>query len=496
MSHELRTPLNAILGFSQLFEYDPSLGKQRQSNARAIHNAGQHLLTLIDEILDLSRIEAGRIDFSIESVPLEAVIKDSLTWVADMADSRGISIDFNPEVFRGMLVEADTIRLKQVFLNLITNAVKYNHENGSVSIAGSRCENDCIRISITDTGPGIASDRLSDLFKPFNRLGAEFSGVEGTGIGLVITRQLVNLMDGELEVESSLGIGSTFTVQLKTSNSQITDNTQSTVNFDLAPVAEFPESEIKPHLLIAEDNQVNQDLMDAQLKLLGYSADYADNGVEALKLWKTGNYQLLLTDIRMPKMDGYELIRQIRAMNSVAAASPIIAVTANALESDVKQCMDTGASDFISKPFGLDDLRQILQKWSTQLEGTGAVTATPLQSPKITPDEAIDLSVLKLMVGDNIELHHKLLTTYIVTLPEALDDIQQAFDARNHDLLGEYAHKLKSSSGSLGVTRIANICRLLELACSEGRESEINQLVPELALAAEAVFVFVRAFCN
>jgi EAL domain-containing protein (putative c-di-GMP-specific phosphodiesterase class I)/signal transduction histidine kinase/DNA-binding response OmpR family regulator/HPt (histidine-containing phosphotransfer) domain-containing protein len=495
MSHELRTPLNAILGFSQLFEYDQSLGEQRQSNARAINDAGKHLLKLVDEILDLSRIESGRVDLSIEAIPLETVIKDSLTWVADMAEGRGVTINFDPKACRGMLVEADAIRLKQVFLNLLSNAVKYNRENGKVDIVCLWGQNGFIRIGVTDTGPGISENRLGELFKPFNRLGAEFSGIEGTGIGLVITRQLVNLMQGELEVDSSPGIGSTFTLLLRSIEPQAGDDTISSTLTDLSlsPIASVPTA--KPKILVAEDNPVNQQLMSAQLDMLGYSADYAENGIEALKLWKTGNYQLLLTDIRMPEMDGYELIGQIRALESNTITSPIIAVTANAMESDVKRCFDTGANDVISKPFGLDDLKQKLAKWSPQqIKPKASKTAS--RATDDAPDEAIDLELLRESVGDKVEVHRRLLKSYIDALPQALDDIQQAFGWRNHDQLGEYVHKLKSSSGSLGATRLASLCATLELACREGREAEINALVPQLMQAAEPVVSFVEAFCG
>ncbi len=360
MSHELRTPLNAILGFSQLFEYDMSLGEQRQSRARAINNAGKHLLNLIDEILDLSRVEAGNIELSMEPVRLGPVIKASVSWVAEMAKGRGISIEFDPGVYSGVMVEADAGRLKQVFLNLLSNAVKYNCENGKISIDYQLDEQGIARISITDTGIGISPDQLDDLFKPFNRLGAEFMGIEGTGIGLVITKRLVELMQGELKVDSKPGQGSTFTVQFQTIQGY-----RDGIEVSNAAEVEIDSSVInRPDILVAEDNLANQVLMEAQLEALGYSADFADDGLEALELWKTGNYQLLLTDIRMPKMNGNELIRQIRVEELSTAPIPIIAVTANAMESDTKQCLEAGANDVLSKPFTLEALKQMLEKWS------------------------------------------------------------------------------------------------------------------------------------
>jgi len=495
MSHELRTPLNAILGYSQLFELDKSLGKKHQTNAHAIHNAGKHLLILIDEILDLSRIETGNIELSIEVVSLEAVIKDSVDWVSEMAESHGVTIDFNPKACRGVMIEADAIRLKQVFLNLLSNAVKYNREGGNVSINSTLDGQGLVSISITDTGIGISTDQLGDLFEPFNRLGAELTMIEGTGIGLVITKRLVDLMQGELLVDSNPGEGSTFTVRFQTTEANQPDNDDSSDEFISADNKPADAITARPHILVAEDNPVNQDLIAVQMDYLGYRADYAENGIEALKLWKTGNYQLLLTDIRMPEMDGYELIRQIRALELDNTKSPIIAVTANAMESDVQRCFDIGASEVISKPLGVDKLRQVLVKWSPLGVTTETTTAPAAQALESAPAEAIDLAVLKEMVGDNIEAHHRLLRSYIDALPKTLDIIQQACDARNHKQLEECAHRLKSSSSSLGATRIASLCQTLELACRDGREADIKASVPQLLQAAEPVVAYVEAFC-
>ena len=496
MSHELRTPLNAILGYSQLFELDQSLAKKQQKNAHAIHNAGQHLLQLIEEILDLSRIETGNINLSIQVVSLEAVIKDGIAWVSDLAENHGVTIDFDSKACRGVMVEVDALRLKQVFLNLLSNAVKYNRDNGKVSINSTVDQQGWVNVGITDTGNGMSKDRLGELFQPFNRLGAELTAVEGTGIGLVITRRLIDLMQGELEVDSNPGEGSTFTVRLQTIEANQPDNHDSSHELNSADNEPAENITARPHILVAEDNPVNQELIAVQMDFLGYRADYANNGIEALKLWKTGNYQLLLTDIRMPDMDGYELIGQIRALEFGTTRCPIIAVTANAMESDVQLCFNVGASEVISKPLGMDELKQVLVKWSPQQVTTRTTSASVAQAPQSASAEAIDLAVLTEVVGDNIEAHHRLLRTYVDALPETLDIIQQACNAGNHDQLGEYAHRLKSSSSSLGATQLASLCQTLELACREGREVDIKASVPQLQPAAEAVLAFVEAYCS
>lgn len=362
MSHELRTPLNAIIGFSQLFEYDKNQSEKGKSYALDINNAGKHLLSLIDQILDLSRIETGQMGLSIETVVLENAISESIFWVSDMAQSRGVSITFEASDCRGLLLEADAVRLKQVFLNLLSNAVKYNRKNGGVGIG---CSKDCegfVTISISDTGMGIDKARFGELFEPFNRLGLEAGGIEGSGIGLVITRQLVELMNGEIAVESTVGQGSTFRLKFPASQIPVSiDSYPANEDLNLPLMNENTSAEI--NILVAEDSLVNQELLSEQMNWLGYSAKFGNDGVDALQMLESETYQLLLTDIRMPRMDGYELIRKIRSSNTDMGKIPIVAVTANAMQSDIDECLEAGANDVLPKPFSLEELKEILEKW-------------------------------------------------------------------------------------------------------------------------------------
>jgi EAL domain-containing protein (putative c-di-GMP-specific phosphodiesterase class I)/signal transduction histidine kinase/DNA-binding NarL/FixJ family response regulator len=497
MSHELRTPLNAILGFSQLFEKNKNIDKDLQFNARRINHAGKHLLTLIDEILDLSRIESGEVELSMEPVPLVNVIKDSITWVSAQAKSRQIKIQFDPVLLAGVLVEADAIKLKQVFLNLLTNAVKYNKKGGSVKVNFKKLKNGFVRIGINDTGAGIAKDRLDDLFQPFNRLGAESSGTEGTGIGLVITRKLVRLMNGQLIVESTPGKGSIFWVELQSTHAT---NTETNVK-NITSVVKHQNNLIRPiinlKILVAEDNLINQDLIAAQLKSLGYDADYAVNGAEALELWKIYNYDLLITDVRMPVMDGIELAKQLRSMESGSAQpKPIIAITANALEKDVKRCRKAGINDVIEKPVDLDDLERSLQKWSTQKKTNERQITKIEKNAGSKGIEAVDITVLQKSTGNKVDTHRELLSAYINALPEALESIQIAFAWHNPEQMADHAHKLKSSSRSMGANDLADLCHAIEIASKENRWIEVEATVPKLEKSAQQVEKFVRAFCK
>ena len=495
MSHELRTPLNSILGFSQLAELDPLAGVEQQSYARKINQAGKHLLTLIEEILDLSRIETGDVELSIEPISIVNAINDSMSWVGGLAERRGIAFDFDSAALEGVLVEADAIKLKQVFLNLLTNAVKYNHPDGRISIINQKRDKSVIRVGIKDTGPGISQDRIDDLFQPFNRLGAEFSEVEGTGIGLVITQKLLKLMNGKLEVESTLGEGSIFWIELPSIKQTSTQES----NLYIVPKENTRASAfvtgVNPRILVAEDNPINQELIATQMKALGYSADYAVNGSEALKLWDNAEYDLLITDIRMPVMDGFELIRQVRSRESGSeGGKPIIAITANAMGQDKQRCFDAGVNDVISKPVGLEELRMSLSRWSPKEDVRASSGRRYTDKQETRAETVVNLGVLQEAVGDNPAVHRRLLNAYDRSLPQALDDIQIAFAWRNHELLSEYAHKLKSSSRSVGAVQIAKVCGGIELACPEKQWKNLESLMARLKQSAVQVEAFIDMY--
>jgi signal transduction histidine kinase len=212
MSHELRTPLNAILGFTQLLrDYpDQPLSDEQQGHIKQILDGGKHLLGLVNDVLDLARVESGRLAVSLESTDLAQAVRESLVLVQQLAEERDIAVTLDTELASAIFVNADPSRLKQVLLNVLSNAVKYNRDKGSVTVTAKTSGNGMLRISVSDTGSGIAPQKHDEVFRPFSRLGAEASKIEGTGIGLTISRQLIESMGGTLDFESTLGSGSTF----------------------------------------------------------------------------------------------------------------------------------------------------------------------------------------------------------------------------------------------------------------------------------------------
>ena len=357
MSHELRTPLNAILGFTQLLTYEKTLTEKQQSHISEISNAGNLLLELVNQILDLARIEKGHLQLSMERVSISTVFKECRSMISPLAGKNNLALNMKSDI-NGYVI-ADYTRLKQVLLNLLSNAIKYNVENGSVSLQVFQKENDIVKICIIDTGKGISEELLKEIFQPFNRLNASCN-IEGTGIGLSISKQLVEMMKGSIHVTSKLNTGSEFCIELPgkldaTYSKELEDKPSSpevTLNTSAAPVH---------NILVAEDNPTNQALIINQLKALGYSADIAKDGQDAINKMTNTDYQLLLTDCNMPIIDGYELAKIIRSKGN--SELPIIALTADAFPEKKAACLTAGMNDQITKPVDLEMLKTTIEKY-------------------------------------------------------------------------------------------------------------------------------------
>ena len=354
MSHELRTPLNAILGFGQLMDA-PSIElppAKRKEFVRHIVNAGNHLLKLIDEILDLAKIESANVMLSIEAVPLGAVLDECRTMVAPAADKRTIQLRFPAAC--ACTVMADRTRLKQVLLNLLSNAIKYNLESGLVIVDVAEIAAGRVRISVQDTGAGLRSEQLNALFQPFNRLGQEATAVEGTGIGLVVTKRLVELMGGSISVSSTVGVGCVFSIEMP-----LGEQTQPhAARTDEPMIARRtrPAGLADPVLLYVEDNPANLALVQEILGLRGgvrlISAPDAQLGIE---LARAHGPQVILLDIHLPGLSGMDALAILRA-DAATANIPVIALTANAMPSDRERALEAGFYRYVTKPISVREL--------------------------------------------------------------------------------------------------------------------------------------------
>ena len=631
MSHEIRTPMNGVIGMIDVL-HETSLHKDQVEMVDLVRESALSLLSIIDDILDFSKIEAGKLQ--IEHVPLaiDDVAEKACNILDQLGQKKGVELTLFIDPNLPVEVVGDPLRLRQVLLNLVSNAIKFSADQrrqGKVSVrvllAHQNQEGIIVEFQVADNGVGMNEETQKKLFTPFTQ--ADISTTRrfgGTGLGLVISRNLVELMGGEIIVESSIGQGSTFTVRLpfkpkpagtgdtSATTSEITglsclvagdakglapdlgiylehgdaklervhdlsaipewirhcppglwvvvidaedmapqldnltaagrarpdldlrfvvigrgkrrwprlrENGVVTVDGNLLPrralikavalAAHRTRDEAKQQLpaheagldlsppiqggqrpqviLVAEDNETNQEVIRRQLALLGYAIAVAGNGREAWELWKTGRYALLLTDVHMPEMDGYELCAAIRASETGMAHIPIIAVTANALKGEAEHCRAIGMDDYLSKPLQLTDLKKALEKWLPPAtpDTSGAestVNSGTLPTPTPAPDAAtgsglIDIAVLQRLVGSDPAVINECLLSFRKTATKTSTELKAAYRAGETAQVGAAAHKLKSSARSVGAVSLGELCASMEDLCSAKTNVELDAVI-------------------
>ncbi|HYD61062.1 MAG TPA: ATP-binding protein [Noviherbaspirillum sp.] len=359
MSHELRTPLNAILGFAQLLVSDnlPSTPEQKKEFAEYILKAGQHLLVLINEVLDLAKVESGTLTLSLEPVGLSELMAECEEMIGPLAEKRNIRMILPQHT--ALHVVADRTRLKQVLLNLLSNAIKYNREGGSIIVACSENAPGRGRITVQDTGVGLSPAQLSQLFQPFNRLGQEGKTEDGTGIGLVVTKRLVELMGGEIGVTSTVGIGSVFWIELKLAEGISHIERGETGKIGAAARNE-PAGDARPSLLYVEDNPANLKLIQEIIALrTDLSLLTAADGHLGFELARVHRPQVILMDINLPGMSGNDVLLKLRT-DPQTAHIPVIALTANAMPRDIEKGLALGFFRYLTKPINIGELLEAL----------------------------------------------------------------------------------------------------------------------------------------
>lgn len=358
MSHELRTPLNAILGFAQLIDASnpPPTNSQKASVAQILQ-AGWYLLDLINEILDLTLIESGRLPVSMELVALPELMSECKAMVEPQALNRNITLNF-PEFTEPFIVSADNTRLKQVIINLLSNAIKYNRPNGKVTVTCEQTRHARARISVEDTGEGLSPEQLSQLFQPFNRLGKENSAEEGTGIGLVMTKRLIKLMGGKISVASTHGKGSVFSIELSMGvgvPALAADDEQTPAHY-----LQREEGATEFTLLYVEDNPANLTLVE---DIIATRSDFvlltARDGFTGIELARLAQPNIILMDINLPGMSGTEALK-ILAKDSLTNQIPVIALSANAMPRDIEKGLDAGFFRYLTKPIRINEFMSTL----------------------------------------------------------------------------------------------------------------------------------------
>jgi signal transduction histidine kinase/ActR/RegA family two-component response regulator len=356
-SHELRTPLNAILGFGQLLQMD-ELTDDQAASVHDILSAGRHLLRLIDEVLEISRIEAGSLSLSIEPVMVGDIADSAISVMRPLAAQRGIALNVDLGDLRPRFVQSDRQRLHQVLLNLLSNAIKYNRANGSVTLACSESAGR-MRFEVADTGPGLDEGQLTRLFSPFDRLGAEATQIEGTGLGLALSKSLCEAMGGTLSVRSTVGTGSWFAVELSVAE---VDDIGDVAGCETSAPAAAPSDAPSVTVLYIEDNPSNLKLVERVLeRWRSVTLLSAMQGALGVELAQRHHPDLVLLDLHLPDRHGWEVLAELRA-DEQTAGIPVVVVSADATQGEIRRLLELGAAEYVTKPLDIGAFLQTLDR--------------------------------------------------------------------------------------------------------------------------------------
>jgi PAS domain S-box-containing protein len=485
MSHEIRTPMNGIMGMAALMG-KTSLDDQQRYYLKLIQEAAGSLLVIVNDILDLEKIVAGKLQ--LEKIDFKVVekITTAIQSFIHRAEEKDLGLIFQNGVPATMVVKGDPYRLSQVLNNILSNALKFT-EKGNVTIMtgiiGQNEEWVVVEVIIRDTGIGISQDRIRTIFEPFVQADLTISRkYGGTGLGLTISKNMIEMQNGELLVQSEEGKGSTFTIRIPYQLSmEAMQENETNQDIDYKSLGH-------KKVLVAEDVELNQYLARHILESWNFEVTIVGNGKEAVEQVQAESYDCILMDVQMPEMDGIEATKHIRKLaDPIKAGIPIIALTANALKGDSERYLAAGMNDYLSKPFDEAKLFRVISRNLTETIPAGTSAASEKNIPlknhtsMLSENKLYDLSMVQSVSGGDEGFIKKMVALFIETVPQNLDELIKAVQSENWDQVGKTAHKLKSTVDSMGIKSIRQEIRSVEAnAKAKTQLEEIPTLVEKI----------------
>jgi PAS domain S-box-containing protein len=497
MSHEIRTPMIGVTGMLEVLSHSRLDDDQRRT-VQVIQQSARSLLQIIGDILDFSKVEAGRLELAPTTLSLPKLLQSTVANFSGSASSKGLVLTCVVDDRIGPAHVVDGLRLRQVLSNFLSNAVKFT-EAGMVEAAlewqGREGDGDRICFRITDTGIGVTPEQQARLFQPFSQAeGSTTRRFGGTGLGLVISRRLAELMQGEVVMDSTPGAGTTLCLLLTVPRGRVEDlepeaPAEPGQGFIARPLPSVSQALAEGSLvLIVDDHPTNRLVVTRQLALAGYASESEEDGVKGLAAWRTGRYALVLSDVHMPEMDGYEMTRALRNEELAAGKprTPVIALTAAALKGEQERCLGAGMDEFLAKPVSIPELVACLRRWlphTVPLAGD-VLPSAPLPQIHAAP-LPLDPTVLYSLTGGDPADTRLLLDDFMSTTESDLDGMQAARGAGNLEDLARQAHKIKGASRLVGAQELAAAAAEVEAAAKQGDWAHVLPHCSDVATAAE-----------